>query len=436
MGGMPSSVRKEGKRMNCTKHRVVVTGLGVVTPIGNDCATFWRHLRAGLSGVGPITQFDTANQSVHFAAEVKDFDLGAAEGIQGKLSKKEIRRTDRFVQFALAAAEEARCDAGLLVEKADPTQVGVMVGSGIGGLITLERNHEIMLQRGPRRVSAHMIPMMIGNMSSGRVSMLLNARGPSVSLISACSTGVHNIGCAFQALQNGDAKVIFAGGTEATICPLAFAGFSSMGALSKRNDSPTEASCPFSQERDGFVMGEGAGILVLETLEHAEQRGVGRIYAEVVGYGTTSDAYHSTQPAPHGEGAVRCMQRALESAGLQNEDVDYINAHGTSTELNDLVETQAIRRLFGRHADRLKVSANKSMVGHLLGAAGGVEAVATVLTLHEQVIPPTINYRVPDPECDLDYVPNQAIGTKVDVALSNSFGFGGHNATLVLRRFR
>jgi 3-oxoacyl-[acyl-carrier-protein] synthase II len=415
-----------GKAVDLLKKRVVITGLGVISPIGNDLETFWTHLVQGKSGVGPITRFDTTDYPVKIAAEVKDFDP------LNHIDKKEARRMDRFVQFAVSAAKMALAHADLQIDKVDATRVGVYIGSGIGGLGTLEEQHKVLLQRGPRRISPFFIPMMIANMASGQVSIHTGAKGPNSAAISACATGTHCIGDAFKILQRGDADVMIAGGTEATILPMAFAGFSSMGALSTRNDEPEKASRPFDRDRDGFVMGEGAGILVMETLDHAMKRGA-RIIAEVAGYGMTADAYHLTSPSPEGEGAARAMLMAIQDAGLSPEDIDYINAHGTSTELNDKYETMAIKSVFGEHARKLAISSNKSMIGHLLGAAGGVEAVATAMTIKEGIIPPTINHENPDPECDLDYVPNEARKARVRTALSNSLGFGGHNAAILLK---
>lgn len=409
-----------------TKKRVVITGMGVISPVGSDPSTFWDNLLAGNSGIGPVTLFDTEGFSVKIAGEVKGFDP------LDYLDRKEARKMDRFVQFAVAAATDAVKHAELDMSKEDPTRVGVYIGSGIGGLGTLEEQHKTLLQKGPRRVSPFFIPMMIANMASGQVSMQIGAKGPNSSAISACATGTHSIGDAFKIIQRGDADVMVAGGTEATILPMAFAGFSSMGALSTKNDEPQKASRPFDLERNGFVMGEGAGVLVLESLEHAVSRGA-NIIAEVAGYGMTADAYHLTSPDPEGEGAARSMQVAIRDAGLDPVDIDYINAHGTSTPLNDKFETLAIKSVFDKHAYQLAVSSTKSMTGHLLGAAGGIEAIATAMTLKEQIIPPTINYENPDPECDLDYVPNEARKAKVRAALSNSLGFGGHNATILLK---
>lgn len=408
--------------------RVVITGLGVITPIGNDPETFWNHLIQGKSGVGEITRFDTSQFAVRIAAEVKGFDPFQF------VDKKEARKMDLFTQYAVAAAKIAVDHASLDMEKVDPYRVGVYIGSGIGGIMTLEDQLNKLFTRGPRRVSPFFVPMMIANMASGQVSIHLGAKGPNSAAVSACATGTHCIGDAFKIIQRGDADVMIAGGAEAPITPSSIAGFSSMGALSNRNDEPTKASRPFDKNRNGFVMGEGAGILVLESLEHAIQRGA-NIIAEVVGYGMTADAYHLTSPDPNGEGAARSMKIAIRDAGLVPEDIDYINAHGTSTELNDKYETRAIRSVFNDHAQRLAISSNKSMIGHLLGAAGGVEAVAMALTIKEQIIPPTINQETPDPECDLDYVPNEARKARVRAAISNSLGFGGHNATIVFKEF-
>ncbi|MGX9707824.1 beta-ketoacyl-ACP synthase II [Laceyella tengchongensis] len=408
--------------------RVVITGLGIISPLGNDVNTFWNHLIAGKSGVGNITHFDTTDYAVKIAAEVKDFDP------LNYIDKKEARRMDRFVQFAVAAAKEALKHAELDMDKVDANRVGVYVGSGIGGLSTLENQHRVLMERGPRRVSPFFVPMMIANMSSGMVSIHTGAKGPNSAAISACATGTHCVGDSFKMLQRGDADVMLAGGTEATILPMAIAGFSAMGALSSRNDDPQKASRPFDRDRDGFVMGEGAAVLVLETLEHAQKRGA-NIIAEVVGYGMTADAYHITSPDPHGDGAKRSMEMALSDAGLKPEDIDYINAHGTSTDINDKFETMAIKAAFGEHAHKLAISSTKSMMGHLLGAAGAIEAAVLALTLKEQIIPPTINLENPDPECDLDYVPNEARKARVRAAISNSLGFGGHNATICIKEF-
>ncbi len=410
------------------KRRVVVTGVGVLSPIGNDRETFWNRLIRGESGIGPVTRFDPSNFPTQIAGEVKDFDP------LDYMERKEARRMDRFVQFAVAATKMALQDAALDMEKEDPNRVGVYIGSGIGGLATWEEQHKVLLNKGPRRVSPFFIPMMIANMAAGQVSIMTGAKGPTSAAISACATGTHSIGDAFKIIQRGDADVMIAGGAEATITPMAFAGFCAARAMSTRNEEPQKASRPFDKERDGFVMGEGAGVLILESLEHAEKRGAS-IIAELAGYGMSSDAHHLTAPAPEGEGACRAMQQAMKDAGLSPEEIDYINAHGTSTDLNDKFETMAIKNAFGEHAQRLAVSSNKSMIGHLLGAAGGVEAIATALTVKTGMIPPTINLETPDPECDLDYVPNQARESKVRAALSNSLGFGGHNATLLFKSY-
>ncbi len=410
------------------KRRVVITGVGVVSPVGNDAKTFWDSLLAGKSGIEKITSFDVSDYPTQIAGEVKDFDPG------DYMDKKEARRTDRFVQFAIAAAKQAVQDAKLEVTPEFADRVGVYIGSGIGGLSTWEDQHSILLEKGPRRVSPFFIPMMIGNMASGLVSIELGAKGPTSSTITACATGTNAIGDAFRLIQHGYADVMVTGGAEATIRPMAMAGFCSMKAMSTRNDEPHKASRPFDQGRDGFVMGEGSGIVVLEELEHALKRGA-TIIAEVIGYGMSADAHHITAPSPGGEGAARCMAEAIRDAGISPDEVGYINAHGTSTDLGDVGETQAIKAVFGQHAYELAVSSTKSMTGHLLGATGGIEAIATAFALRDQVLPPTINLENPDPECDLDYVPNEARKAHVDVALSNTFGFGGHNATIVLKRY-
>ncbi|MBX5436258.1 MAG: beta-ketoacyl-ACP synthase II [Alicyclobacillaceae bacterium] len=408
--------------------RVVITGLGVVTPVGNDVQTFWQSLVEGRSGITRIDTFDVSEYPTQIAGLVRGFDPDQY------IDRKEVRRFDRFTQFAVAAARQALEDAGLTITPENAEQVGVYIGSGIGGIGTLLENHRVLLERGPKRVSPFMIPMMIANMASGQVSILLGAKGPNSAPVAACTTSTLAIGDAFKLIQRGAAEVMIAGGTEAAVVDLALAGFSNMKALSTRNDEPERASRPFDANRDGFVMGEGAGVVILESLDHALARGA-RIRAEIIGYGMSGDAFHVTAPAPEGDGAYRAMKLALEDAGVQPSDVDYINAHGTSTDFNDKFETLAIKRLFGDHAYRLAVSSIKSMTGHLLGAAGAVEAIATVKTLEDGIIPPTINYETPDPDCDLDYVPNQARRADVRVALSNSFGFGGHNGCLVLRRY-
>ncbi|MDN5346607.1 MAG: 3-oxoacyl-[acyl-carrier-protein] synthase [Clostridia bacterium] len=409
-------------------HRVVITGLGVISPVGNTKDDFWRSLLAGVSGIGPITRFDASSMATRIAGEVKDFDPAAF------LDRKEVKRMDRFTQYAVVTARMALNDAALDPKSVDPERIGVVYASGIGGIETLEDQARTLLEKGPGRVSPFFVPMMIGNMAAGQISIHIGARGPNFTVVNACASSANAVGEAFRLLQRGEVDVVITGGSEASVTPLAVAGFSSMKALSTRNEAPQAASRPFDRGRDGFVLGEGAGTLILETLEHAERRGA-RIYAEVAGYGCTADAYHITAPDPEGRGSSRAMQLAIADAGLKPEDVDYINAHGTSTDLNDRLETLAIKQVFGSHAYKLAVSSNKSMIGHLLGAAGAVELIATALTIYEGVIPPTINYEDPDPECDLDYVPNKARHQEVKVALSNSFGFGGHNASILLRKF-
>jgi 3-oxoacyl-[acyl-carrier-protein] synthase II len=408
--------------------RVVVTGLGVVSPVGIGVDPFWSALLTGTSGVGRITLFDATGHDCQIGAEVKNFDP-----LQW-IEKKEVRKMDLFVQYALAAAIMAVEDGRLKVGDEQRDRIGVLVGTGMGGIPMLLEQHRILLEKGPDRVSPFFIPGIITNMASGRISMFLGAKGPNSCVSTACATGNHAIGDSLRIIQRGDADIMVAGGTEAVISPLCVAGFSSCKALSTRNDDPERASRPFDRERDGFVMGEGAAVLILEALEHALDRGA-TIYAEVIGYGMSSDAYHVTAPAPEGEGAVKSMRGALEDAGLPPEGVDYINAHGTSTPYNDANETLAVKRVFGDHAYRLAVSSIKSMIGHTLGAAGAIEAVATVLSLRHGVLPPTINYEHPDPDCDLDYVPNEARQRPIQVALNNSFGFGGTNATTVFRRY-
>lgn len=409
------------------KHRVVVTGMGAVTALGHDLDTFWSNLTSGKSGVSLIESFDVSEYPTQIAASVKDFNP------EDYIDRKEARKMDRFVQFAVAAATSALKDSGLnIAEQADPERVGVMIGSGIGGLGTWEDQHNILLQKGPKRVSPFFIPMMIANMASGHVSILFGAKGPNSTAVTACATGTHSIGDSYKLIQRGDADVMICGGAEATIRPTGLAGFCAMRAMSTRNDEPEKASRPFDSERDGFVMGEGSGILILESLEHAQKRGA-KIYAEVIGYGLSGDAHHMTEPDPNGP--ERCMKMAIRDAGIDPSEVDYINAHGTSTPVGDKSETIAIKRAFGEHASKVAISSTKSMTGHLLGAAGGVEAVICGLTLQNGVIAPTINLENPDPECDLDYVPNVARKADVRVTMSNSFGFGGHNATIILKKF-
>ncbi|EPY04135.1 3-oxoacyl-ACP synthase [Paenibacillus sp. E194] len=409
------------------KHRVVVTGMGVVTALGSDIETFWNNLLEGKSGVSHIEAFDVTDYPTQIAASVKDFNP------EDFMDKKETRRMDRFVQFAVAASKNALEDAKLDVrEQTNPDRVGVIVGSGIGGLGTWEDQHTILMEKGVKRVSPFFIPMMIANMASGQVSITVGARGPNTAAVSACATGTHSIGDAYKIIQRGDADVMICGGAEATIRPIGMAGFCAMRAMSTRNDEPERASRPFDVDRDGFVMGEGAGVLVLESLEHALARGA-RIYGEVAGYGMSGDAHHMTEPDP--TGAALCMNRALADGELAPEQIDYINAHGTSTPVGDRSETKAIKSALGDHAYKTAVSSTKSMTGHLLGAAGGVEAVICSLVLQHGMIPPTINLENQDPECDLDYVPNVARKADVQVAMSNSFGFGGHNATIVLKKY-
>ena len=410
------------------RRRVVVTGMGVVTPLGTGLNTTWKALCAGKSGVARITHFDPEGFPSQIAAEVKDFDP------VNFIEKKEIKKMDRFIQFGIAAARMAVEDAGLEVTDSIAERVGVYVGSGMGGLPAIEATHKRLLEGGVRKISPFFIPMVIINLVSGQIAMIFGAKGPNSSVVTACATGTHAIGDAFKIIQRGDADIMIAGGAEATISPLGIGGFCAMRALSTRNDEPEKASRPFDATRDGFVMGEGAGIVVLEELGVAERRGA-KIYAEVKGYGMTGDAYHITAPAPQGEGAARCLKMSLEDAGLSPDEVDYINAHGTSTKFNDENETAAIKTVFGERAYRIPVSSTKSMTGHLLGAAGGIEAIFSIMSIVKGIIPPTINYEYPDPECDLDYVPNKARQQKVDVAISNSFGFGGTNACLVFQRY-
>lgn len=408
---------------------MVVTGLGVVTPLGCDLETFWRRLLAGDCGVDRITLFDPTPFDTRIAAEVREFDAAPAFP-----SPKDERRTDRYEKFGVLAAHLALQDSGLDLNRVDPDQVGVFIGSGIGGLYTTEEQHKILLSRGPGRLSPFMIPMLILNMASGLFSMYRGLRGPNLATCSACATASHAIGEAWRTVKMGDAQVMFAGGSEATITPLGIGGFCAMKAMSTRNDEPKRASRPFDRGRDGFVMGEGAGVIVLEELEHAKARGA-RIYCELVGYGNTADAHHMTAPSPRGEGAARCMRMALRRAGLNPEDITYINAHGTSTPQGDICETQAIKTVFGEHARKLAVSSTKGATGHMLGAAGAVEMAICAKAIQTGVVPPTINLDEPDPECDLDYVPHTARELPVHAIVNNSFGFGGHNASLVARRF-
>ncbi len=406
--------------------RVFVTGTGVVSPLGNDTGTCWDNLIAGRSGAGPITRFDTSDYTTHFACEVKDFSF------EGILDRKDARRMDRFVQYAVVATHEALRTAGLDLEREDRDRIGVVLGSGIGGMETFETQHSQLVAKGPGRVSPFFIPMMILDMAPGQVSIQFGLRGPNFSTTSACASGANAIGESLRLLRAGDADVMITGGTESTITPMAVAGFGNSRALSTRNDDPQRASRPFDKDRDGFVIGEGAGILVLETEEHARRRGA-PLLCELTGYGASGDAFHMTAPAEDGNGAARAMRRALDDAQLPVDAIQYINAHGTSTPAGDPIEVRAVKDVFGEHARRLMMSSTKSMTGHLLGAAGGLEAVITALTLVRGVVPPTINLEQADPVCDLDFVPNQARAARVTAAISNSFGFGGHNVSLVMQ---
>ena len=411
------------------KRRVVVTGIGCVTPVGNDVATTWSAILGGKSGAAPITKFDASNWPVRFACELKGFDA------LGCMDRKEVKRSDAFTQYAMAAAVQAMNDAGLGEGRGYvPEDTGVIIGSGIGGLRSFEDEHDVYRERGQRKISPFFIPRFIADIAAGVVSMRFQAKGPNFGMVSACATSAHAIGEATRTIQYGDADMIIAGGSEAAVTPMSIGGFCNMKALSERNESPATASRPFDAARDGFVMGEGAGVVILEELAHAQRRGA-RIYAEVGGYGATADAHHVTAPAPEGEGAQRAMRRALRDAGLETSGVQYINAHGTSTPANDLNETKAIKAVFGAHAAGVNVSSTKGATGHMLGAAGAVEFILGTLAIQHNIVPPTINYETPDPECDLDYTPNTPVQRRVDAVLSNSFGFGGHNACLAIRRF-
>ncbi|MBA3343200.1 MAG: beta-ketoacyl-ACP synthase II [Gemmatimonadaceae bacterium] len=411
------------------KRRVVVTGMGAVTPVGNDVATMWTSLIEGRSGAAPITHFDASNFDVRFACELKGFDP-----LQ-YMERKEAKRADEFTQYAVAAAKQAMDNAGFAAGNGyDPDNTGVILGSGIGGLKIFEEQHDVYRQRGPSKISPFFIPMFISDIAAGIVSMQFGAKGPNYATVSACATSAHAIGDAYRTIQYGDADVMITGGAEAAVTRMSIGGFANMKALSERNDTPETASRPFDATRDGFVMGEGGAVVILEELEHARKRGA-KIYSEIVGYGATGDAYHLTAPAPNGEGAQRAMKRAMNDAGLKPSDVQYINAHGTSTPANDLNETAAIKAVFGEHAQHINVSSTKSATGHMLGAAGAVEFVISTLAINNGLIPPTINYETPDPECDLNYTPNKAVEREVSAVLSNSFGFGGHNTTLAIKRF-
>ena len=414
---------------NWTERRVVVTGLGVVTPLGHEVEGFWKRLVSGECGIDRITAFDPAAYDTQIAGEVRNFDATPALP-----SPKEIRRTDRYSQFGVYAGWQALKDSGAELDKLNRDEIGVIIGSGIGGLETTTAQHKILLERGPGRLSPFMIPMLISNMASGLFSMYQNLRGPNFSTCSACATANHAIGEAWRTIKMGEAQMMFAGGAEATIVPIGIGGFCAMRAMSVRNDDPKRASRPFDKQRDGFVMGEGAGVIALEELEHAKKRGA-RIYCEITGYGNTADAHHLTAPSPGGEGAARCMKMALRNSGLNPTDISYINAHGTSTPQGDVCETQAIKTVFGDHARKLAVSSTKGATGHMLGAAGAVEMSVCCLAIKHSVVPPTINLQVPDPECDLDYVPNTAREMPVNAVINNSFGFGGHNASIAARKF-
>ena len=409
------------------KRRVVVTGMGAITPIGNDVETFWNSLKNGTVGIGPITTFDTADFKAKLAAQVKDFDP------KQYMDNKAARRMERFSQFAVAAAREALEDAGIDMTKEDPFRVGVSVGSGIGGLDAIERETKKMIEKGPNRINPLLVPLMISNMAAGNIGIQFGLKGKNINVVTACATGTHSIGEAFRSIQYGEADVMVAGGSEASITPIGIAGFAALTALSTSED-PMRASIPFDKERNGFVMGEGAGIVVLESLEHAQARGA-KIYAESGGYGATCDAYHITSPAEDGSGAAKAMEVAVADAGLTMEDVDYVNAHGTGTHHNDLFETRAIKLAFGDHARKLKINSTKSMVGHLLGAAGGVEFIDCVKSIQEGFVHVTAGLQVDDEECDLDYTKGQGVAMDVNCAISNSLGFGGHNATLLVKKF-
>lgn len=410
------------------ERRVVVTGMGAVTPLGIGVGETWKAMLDGKSGIGPITQFDATEFATKIAGEVKGFEPG------DYIEAKEVKKMDRFIHLSIAAAKMAMEQSGLQVTEGNATRVGVLVSAGMGGLPAIEKYHTVLAEKGPKKITPFFIPMLIINLASGQISIIFGAKGPNTSVVTACATGTHSIGEAARLIQHGTADAMIAGGTESVITPLGIGGFNAMKALSTRNDEPERASRPFDAGRDGFVMGEGAGVMVLEELESAKARGA-NILAEVVGYGLTGDAYHITTPAPNGEGAARCIKMAMDDARLDAEGISYINAHGTSTKFNDEFETMAIKAVLGDHAYKVPVSSTKSMTGHLLGAAGGVEAVASVMSILENKVPPTINYEDPDPECDLDYVPNTARDVKVDAVLSNSFGFGGTNACLIFKRF-
>ena len=410
------------------QRRVVVTGLGLVTPLGIGVEETWSALVAGKSGISRITRFDATDMATQIAGEVKEFKA------EDYVSRKDLRRMDIFTIYALAATRMAVDDANLHISRNNADRVGVVIGCGLGGLATIEKYHRLMLEQGPKKISPFFIPMIIANMAPGQISIFFGAKGPNVAIETACAAGTHAVGDAFKHIQRGAADAMITGGVESTVTMLAIGGFNAMRALSTRNDEPLKASRPFDRDRDGFVLAEGSGIIILEELDHALERGA-TIHAEVIGYGLTGDAFHIAAPAPEGEGMARCMQMAVDDAGIRPEEVDYINAHGTSTDLNDKFETQAIKTVFGEHSYKLAVSSTKSMTGHLLGGAGGVESAIAVLTIKNGIIPPTINYENPDPDCDLDYVPNEAREARIDVAISNSLGFGGHNTCLAVARY-
>ncbi len=412
-----------------SKRRVVVTGLGLVTPVGNDVKTTWESILAGKSGIRPVTSFDISKFSVRFGGTIEDFD------ITEYVSLKESRKMDPFIHYGMAAGIQAIRDSGLETTEENAERIGVAIGAGIGGIYTIENNYHTYLEKGPRRISPFFVPSAIINMVAGNLSIMYGYKGPNIAIVSACSTGAHNIGDAVRMIQYGTVDAMVAGGSEYATTPIGIGGFAAARALSTRNDDPQAASRPWDKERDGFVLGDGAGVMVVEELEHARARGA-KIYAEISGVAMNSDAYHMTSPSPNGAGAGRCMELALEDAGMNTEEVDYINAHGTSTPAGDVAETNGIKSAFGEHAKKLCVSSTKSMIGHLLGAAGGVEAIFAALALRDQVVPPTINYTTPDPECDLDYVPNTAREMDLNVTMSNSFGFGGTNGTLVFSRYK
>lgn len=411
------------------KRRVVITGLGIVSPLGLNVQESWANILAGNSGIGPITHFDTTGFATRFGGSVKNFDASRY------IPAKDIKKMDPFIHYGIAAGKEAIDDAGLAVNEENAHRIGVAIGSGIGGLPGIEKGHEAYLQGGPRKLSPFYVPSNIINMISGNLSILYGLKGPNIAIVTACSTGTHSIGLAGRMIEYGDADVMVAGGAEMATSPTGLGGFSAARALSTRNEDPATASRPWDRERDGFVLGDGAGVVVLEEYEHAKRRGA-NIYAELIGSGMSADAYHITAPLQNGEGAQHCMRNALRNAGLRPEEVDYINAHGTSTPAGDKAETEAVKATFGDHAYALAMSSTKSMTGHLLGAAGGIEAVFSILAIRDQIAPPTINYVNPDPECDLDYVPNSARSMKIDVAMSNSFGFGGTNGTVIFRKLR